>query len=126
MRSSFAAAFMGIGGIFVSFAVVVFILELFTRRTDAVHQLPTMSALGVKPRTWPVPLLTPRPFAVPAMISASTRRGDVPSAARTVVAGDNVVTGSDTVLKMLGVLLGQERVRPERSRRTLGWGLSAG
>jgi hypothetical protein len=47
MRSSFAAAFMGIGGIFVSFAVVVFILELFTRRTDAVHQLPTMSALGV-------------------------------------------------------------------------------
>jgi drug/metabolite transporter (DMT)-like permease len=38
---------MGIGGIFVSFAVVVFILELFTRRTDAVHQLPTMSALGV-------------------------------------------------------------------------------
>jgi drug/metabolite transporter (DMT)-like permease len=46
MRSSFAAALMGIGGIFVSFAVVVFILEWFTRRTDAVHQLPTMSALG--------------------------------------------------------------------------------
>ena len=47
MRSSFAAAFMGIGGIFVSFAVVVFILELFTRRTDLVHQLPTMTGLGV-------------------------------------------------------------------------------
>jgi len=38
---------MGIGGIFVSFAVVVFILELFTRQTDLVHQLPTMTALGV-------------------------------------------------------------------------------
>ncbi len=47
MRSSFAAAFMGIGGIFVSFAAVVFVLEFFTRRTSAVHQLPTMSAVGV-------------------------------------------------------------------------------
>lgn len=47
MRSSFAAAFMGIGGIFVSFAAVVFILELFTRQTDLVHQIPTMTGLGV-------------------------------------------------------------------------------
>lgn len=47
MRSSFAAAFMGIGGIFLSFAAVVFVLELFTRRTNAVHQLPTMSGVGL-------------------------------------------------------------------------------
>lgn len=46
MRSYFAAAFMGIGGIFLSFAAVVFILELFTRQTDLVHQLPTMTGLG--------------------------------------------------------------------------------
>jgi drug/metabolite transporter (DMT)-like permease len=47
MRSYFAAAFMGIGGIFLAFAAVVFILELFTRQTDLVHQLPTMTGLGV-------------------------------------------------------------------------------
>jgi drug/metabolite transporter (DMT)-like permease len=47
MRSYFAAAFMGIGGIFLAFATVVFILELFTRQTDLVHQLPTMTGLGV-------------------------------------------------------------------------------
>jgi drug/metabolite transporter (DMT)-like permease len=47
MRSYFAAAFMGIGGIFLSFAAVVFILELFTRQTDLVHQLPTMTGLGL-------------------------------------------------------------------------------
>jgi drug/metabolite transporter (DMT)-like permease len=47
MRSHFAAAFMGIGGIFVSFGAVVFILEYFTSRTDAVHQLPTMTGLGL-------------------------------------------------------------------------------
>jgi hypothetical protein len=47
MRSSFAAAFMGIGGVFISFAAVVFILELFTRQTNLVHQLPTMTGLGV-------------------------------------------------------------------------------
>ncbi|MEO8909875.1 MAG: hypothetical protein ABI408_06560 [Gemmatimonadaceae bacterium] len=46
MRSYFAAAFMGIGGIFISFATVVFIIESFTRRTDLVHQVPTMTALG--------------------------------------------------------------------------------
>jgi hypothetical protein len=47
MRSYFAAAFMGIGGIFLSFAAVVFIIEYFTSRTNAVHQLPTMTALGM-------------------------------------------------------------------------------
>ena len=47
MRPYFAAAFMGIGGIFVSFAAVVFIIEYFTSRTDAIHQLPTMTGLGL-------------------------------------------------------------------------------
>jgi apolipoprotein N-acyltransferase len=47
MRSYFAAAFMGVGGIFVTFAAVVFVIEYFTSRTNAVHQLPTMTALGL-------------------------------------------------------------------------------
>jgi hypothetical protein len=47
MRSGFAAALMGIGGIFLCFAVVVFVIELFARRGDVGHQLATMSALGV-------------------------------------------------------------------------------
>ncbi len=47
MRSGFVAAFMGIGGIFVCFAVVVFVIEIFARRSDAGHQLATMSALAV-------------------------------------------------------------------------------
>jgi hypothetical protein len=47
MRSGFAAGFMGIGGIFFCFSVVVFVLETFTRRGDAGHQLATMSALAV-------------------------------------------------------------------------------
>ena len=47
MRSYFAAAFMGIGGVFLSFGAVVFIIEYFTSRTDAVHQLPTMTGLGL-------------------------------------------------------------------------------
>jgi cellobiose-specific phosphotransferase system component IIC len=47
MRSGFAAAFMGIGGIFLCFSVVVFVIEIFARRSDAGHQLATMSALAV-------------------------------------------------------------------------------
>ena len=47
MRSGFAAAFMGIGGIFLCFSVVVFVLETFARRSDAGHQLATMSGLAV-------------------------------------------------------------------------------
>lgn len=47
MRSSFAAAFMGIGGIFLCFSVVVFVIEIFSRRSNAGHQLATMSALAV-------------------------------------------------------------------------------
>ena len=47
MRSGFAAAFMGIGGIFLCFSVVVFVLETFARRSDSGHQPATMSALAV-------------------------------------------------------------------------------
>ena len=47
MRSGFAAAFMGIGGIFVCFSVVVFVLGTFARRSHAGQQLATMSALAV-------------------------------------------------------------------------------
>jgi hypothetical protein len=47
MRSGFAAAFMGIGGIFLCFSLVVFVLETLARRGDVGHQLATMSALAV-------------------------------------------------------------------------------
>jgi apolipoprotein N-acyltransferase len=47
MRSGFAAGFMGIGGIFLCFSVVVFVLEIFARRSHSGHQLATMSALAV-------------------------------------------------------------------------------
>ncbi|MDQ6870927.1 MAG: hypothetical protein M3037_02820 [Gemmatimonadota bacterium] len=47
MRSGLAAALLGIGGIFVCFAVVVFIIELVARHGDVGHQLATMSAVGV-------------------------------------------------------------------------------
>jgi hypothetical protein len=47
MRSGFAAAFMGIGGIFLCFSFVVFVIEIFARRSNAGHQLATMSALAV-------------------------------------------------------------------------------
>jgi hypothetical protein len=47
MRSGFAAAFMGIGGIFLCFSLVVFVIETFARRSNAGHQLATMSALAV-------------------------------------------------------------------------------
>jgi hypothetical protein len=46
MRSGFAAAFMGIGGIFLCFSLVVFVIEIFSRRSGAGHQLATMSALA--------------------------------------------------------------------------------
>jgi len=38
---------MGIGGIFLCFAMVVFVLEIFASRSDADHKLATMSALAV-------------------------------------------------------------------------------
>jgi apolipoprotein N-acyltransferase len=47
MRSGFVAAFMGIGGIFLCFSAVVFVLGLFARRSDVGHQLATMNLLTV-------------------------------------------------------------------------------
>jgi hypothetical protein len=47
MRSSFAAAMMGIGGISVAFATVVFVIEIFASRSDPLHKVPTMTALAV-------------------------------------------------------------------------------
>lgn len=47
MRSGFAAAFMGIGGIFLCFSVVVFVLETFAGRSHSGQQLVTMSAVAV-------------------------------------------------------------------------------
>ena len=47
MRSGFVAAFMGIGGIFLCFSLVVFIIGLFARRGDVGHQVATMSLLAV-------------------------------------------------------------------------------
>jgi len=47
MRSGFVAAFMGIGGIFLCFSLVVFVLGLFARRADVGHQIATMNLLTV-------------------------------------------------------------------------------
>lgn len=47
MRSYFAATLMGIGGILLSFAGVVFVLEIFASRSDSGHRLAGMTALGV-------------------------------------------------------------------------------
>jgi len=47
MRSGFVAAFMGIGGIFLCFSLVVFVLDLFARRADVGHQVATMNLLAV-------------------------------------------------------------------------------
>ncbi len=47
MRSGFAAFFMGIGGIFLCFSFVVFVLETLARRSDSGQQLATMSGVSV-------------------------------------------------------------------------------
>jgi len=47
MRSGFVAALMGIGGIFLCFSLVVFILGLFARHGDVGHQIATMNLLTV-------------------------------------------------------------------------------
>ena len=47
MRSSFAAAMMGIGGIFIAFATVVFVLTILASRSDPEHKVATMSALAL-------------------------------------------------------------------------------
>ena len=46
MRSSLAAALMSIGGIFVAFAAVVFMLVILASRGDPEHKLATMSAVA--------------------------------------------------------------------------------
>jgi uncharacterized membrane protein len=48
MRTYLSATLMGIGGIFVSFAAVIFILEIFARRSDPEHRVPAMTALGME------------------------------------------------------------------------------
>lgn len=47
MRSGFVAAFMGIGGIFLCFSLVVFVLDLFARQGDVGHQIATMNLVTV-------------------------------------------------------------------------------
>jgi hypothetical protein len=47
MRSGFVAAFMGIGGIFLCFSLVVFVLALLARHGDVGHQIGTMNLLTV-------------------------------------------------------------------------------
>lgn len=47
MRSGFAAAMMGIGGIALCFAAVVFVLALFAGRSDPDHKLATMTTLAI-------------------------------------------------------------------------------
>jgi copper homeostasis protein len=48
MRAYLSATLMGIGGIFVSFGAVVFLLEIFASRSDPEHRLPVMTALGME------------------------------------------------------------------------------
>jgi apolipoprotein N-acyltransferase len=47
MRSGFVAAFMGIGGIFLCFSAVVFVIGLLARHGDVGHQLAAMNLLTV-------------------------------------------------------------------------------
>jgi hypothetical protein len=48
MRSGFAAGFMGIGGIFMSFGAVIVVLALFARQGgDTRLELPAMTTLAV-------------------------------------------------------------------------------
>jgi hypothetical protein len=48
MRAYLAATMLSIGGMFISFAAVVFVIEIFTRRNDTGHSVPTESALGIE------------------------------------------------------------------------------
>jgi multisubunit Na+/H+ antiporter MnhF subunit len=48
MRAYLAPAMIGIGSMLVSFAAVVFVLELFARGSDAEHRVAAMSALGIE------------------------------------------------------------------------------
>jgi len=46
MRSGFAAALMGIGGILMSFGAVIVVLALFARNGDTRGQLPAMTTVA--------------------------------------------------------------------------------
>jgi len=48
MRVYLTGAMIGIGSMFVSFAAVVFVLEIFASRSDPEHRVATMSALGLE------------------------------------------------------------------------------
>jgi len=49
MRAYLAAAMIGIGSMFVTFAAVVFVIEIFaSRSSDPEHRVATMSALGLE------------------------------------------------------------------------------
>ena len=48
MRAYLSATLMGIGGIFVSFAAVIFVIEIFASRSDPEHRVPAMTALGME------------------------------------------------------------------------------
>ncbi|MGH7651741.1 MAG: hypothetical protein ACREMS_07845 [Gemmatimonadaceae bacterium] len=48
MRTYLAGAMMGIGGIFVSFATVVFIIEIYGRRSDTKETVAAMTSLGME------------------------------------------------------------------------------
>lgn len=48
MRVYVSSTLMGIGGIFVSFSAVIFILEMFASRSDPEHRVPDMTRLGLE------------------------------------------------------------------------------
>lgn len=48
MRVYVSSGLMGIGGIFVSFSSVIFILEIFASRSDPEHRVPEMTRLGLE------------------------------------------------------------------------------
>jgi hypothetical protein len=48
MRTYISGALMGIGGIFVSFAAVVFIIEIYGSRSDPKETVAAMTTLGLE------------------------------------------------------------------------------
>jgi hypothetical protein len=48
MRTYLAGAMIGIGGILASFAVVVFVIEIYGSRSDTKETVAAMSSLGIE------------------------------------------------------------------------------
>jgi hypothetical protein len=48
MRLYVSSGLMGIGGIFVSFSSVIFIIEIFASRSDPEHRVQDMTRLGLE------------------------------------------------------------------------------